>query len=313
MSHYQVARWQIPHSRSWGVVLALVAASISGVSVFVNGYAVKGFDDATVFTTAKNAIATILLLVIVAGHRRSGRPAPPRLTRRQWGQLAVLGLIGGSVPFVLFFEGLARASSTQAGFIHKTLVVWVAALAVPVLRERLTLFHVTAVLLLVGGQVALAGDLTTLRFGGGELMILAATLFWAIEFVIAKRLLGSLPSATVGAGRLGFGLVLLLGLVAGTGRLGTMVSLAPGQWGWVVLTGGLLAAFVSTWYAALARALALDVTAVLVFGAVVTAGLAGALQGAPVLPNGAGLALILAGTCAVAVGVARQSRLGALS
>ncbi len=47
------------------------------------------------------------------------------------------------------------------------------------------------------------------------------------------------------------------------------------QWRWILLTGLLLTAYVATWYAALARAQAVDVTAVLVFGAVVTALLVG--------------------------------------
>ena len=54
-------------------------------------------------------------------------------------------MIGGSVPFVLFFEGLARAEATQAAFIQKTLVVWVALLAVPLLRERFGVPHALAI------------------------------------------------------------------------------------------------------------------------------------------------------------------------
>jgi drug/metabolite transporter (DMT)-like permease len=293
------------------VALGFLAACISGLSVFVNGFAVKLFEDATAFTTSKNAVATAILVVVAvwtAKHDRTRLPPRP-MNRRQWGQLGLLGLIGGSVPFVLFFEGLARASSTQAGFVHKTLVVWVAALAVPFLRERLSALHVTSIVLLVTGQIALAGDLTTFRFAEGEVMVLIATLLWAVEFVIAKRLLGSLSSTTVGAGRLGIGLAFLAGFLAVTGRLGALASLDAGQWGWVVLTGSLLAGFVGTWYAALARAYAIDVTAVLVFGAVVTAGLSGAFQGLSSATGGLGLVLIVAGAGAVVVAVTRRARL----
>jgi hypothetical protein len=60
----------------------------------------------------------------------------------------------------------------------------------------------------------------------------------------------------------------------------------------------LLTAYVATWYAALARAQAVDVTAVLVFGAVVTALLSGAADGTPV--SAIGTALIVLGTAVVA-------------
>ena len=51
-------------SRAIGVGFAFVAAIVSGVSVFVNSKGVSHFDDATVYTTAKNAIAGALLVVL---------------------------------------------------------------------------------------------------------------------------------------------------------------------------------------------------------------------------------------------------------
>ena len=61
------------------------------------------------------------------------------------------------MPFVLFFEGLARASSTQAAFLNKTLVLWVALLAVVILKERLQVWHWIAIGLLLVGQAGLSG------------------------------------------------------------------------------------------------------------------------------------------------------------
>ena len=78
----------------------------------------------------------LVALASAARARRRAHEAPGALGRAQWLGLLGVGVIGGSVPFVLFFEGLARAEATQAAFIQKTLVVWVALLAVPLLRER---------------------------------------------------------------------------------------------------------------------------------------------------------------------------------
>jgi len=284
-----------------GIALAFGAATISGVAVFLNGYGVRVVRDATVYTTSKNLVAALLLgLLALAMAGRSARPALPR-TGRQFAGLAALAVLGGSVPFVLFFEGLARASSTHAAFVQKTLVVWVAALAVPLLGERLRAAHVAAMALIVGGLVLLDGGLTGFRLGDGEVLILAATLLWAAEVVVAKRLLAGLAPATVGLARMGLGLVVLLGWLAVTGRLAALTQLSGRGWAWSVLTGAVLAGYVATWFAALARAGAIDVTAVLSVGAVITALLGLAVKGTAVAaPNAVGLALLLAGAAVIA-------------
>jgi drug/metabolite transporter (DMT)-like permease len=289
-------------TRTLGVMLAFVTACVSGVAVYVNSRGVSQFDDATVYTTAKNAVAGALLFVLAlsllsAKRARAGKVARPR-TRRDWAALATVACIGGSVPFVLFFEGLSRATATQAAFIHKTLVVWVALLAVPILRERLGPAHIAAISLVMLGQGWLAGELGTVTFGAGEAMILAATLLWAVEVIIVKKLVTSIEPRTLACGRMGLGTLVLVAWLAVSGRGGDLFALSPDQWGWALGTGLLLSAYVATWYMALARAQAVDVTAVLVFGAVVTAVLAGAADGVAV--DTVGLVLITAGVALVA-------------
>lgn len=297
-------------TRRTGLLLALVTATISGVAVFLNSYGVKAVGNATTYTTLKNGVA-FLALVVVAGllaARSSGRPVVTRpTTGRQWFGLGVVGVLGGAVAFVLFFEGLAQASSTHAAFIHKTLLVWVALLAVPLLHERLGVWHVLAIGLLVVGQVGLAGGASQ-AFGQGEGMIVGATLTWAVEVVIAKWLLADLSWWTVGLARMGVGSVVLVLWCAARGTLAHVPELTAGQWGWVLLTGVLLAGYVGTWFAALARAQAVDVTAVLVVGAVLTAVLAAVVQGAPLASDLGWILLILVGGALVAVPLGRRPR-----
>lgn len=282
-----------------GLLLALTTALISGVAVFLNGYGVRAVKDPTVYTTGKNTVSALSLLALAAvWSLRARHPLTrPVGVRRSLG-LALIGVIGGSVPFVLFFEGLARESSTNAAFLQKTLVVWVSVLAVPLLRERLGGLQSAAIGLLVVGQAMAGGSLSAvvhMPFGSGEAMILGATLLWAVEVVLAKRLLGALSPWTVGLSRMVLGSTLLVGWLAVRGRLGALAALDAGQWSWVVVTGVLLAAYVATWFAALARAQAVDVTAVLVVGAPVTAALAAVVQHAPLRPQLGGLALIALG------------------
>jgi drug/metabolite transporter (DMT)-like permease len=283
--------------RSTGIALAFATACISGVSIWVNSHAVTHFGDATVYTTAKNAVAGLLLVTFVLAAAGGGRRRAR--VRRHAPGLLVIAFIGGSIPFVLFFEGLARAQATQASFIQKTLVVWVALLAVPLLRERLGPAHVAAIAFVIAGQAALVGSAGTVAFGTGEAMILAATLLWAVEVVVAKQLLADIDAATLGAARMGLGALVLIGWLAATGRLDDLARLGGDQWIWVLLTGLLLTGYVATWYAALARAQAVDVTAVLVFGAVVTAWLAHTFDGATF--DVTGVLLVTAGATLAAV------------
>jgi drug/metabolite transporter (DMT)-like permease len=297
-------------TRATGIALAFVTAMVSGVAVYVNAKGVSKFDDATVYTTAKNAVAGLLLIALalplLVSRRADVATRPARSsTGGKWLGLVALACIGGSVPFVLFFEGLSRATATQAAFIHKTLVVWVALLAVVVLRERIGPLHVAAIALVVTGQAwLLGGGLGTVTFGAGEWMILAATLLWAVEVILAKHLLGGLDSRTLAAARMGLGTVVLLGWLAVSGRGGDLLALGSEQWGWAIATGLLLTAYVATWYAALARAQAVDVTAALVFGAVVTAAIAGVADGAVVDP--VGISLVTAGAALVALAAFRR-------
>lgn len=258
------------HTRSIGIGLAAVTALVSGVSVFVNASAVRAFGDPVLFTTLKNGVAAVVLTAIALAVT-DGAPARVRsLAPRLLAGLAVIGVIGGGIPFLLFFTGLANASAPAAALIHKTLFVWVAVLAAVLLRERLGGLQVGALAVLVVAQLLIL-PADGLAWTAGEWMIAAATGMWAVEVIVAKRLLRHVPSPIAAAARMGVGLVLLVGWVAVSGGLAGIGALGIEQWAWVLVTGGLLSAYVASWYAALRRAPASAVTAILTLGAPITA------------------------------------------
>ena len=309
----KAAAIQIPDEVGWGLGLALGAALISGLSVYLNGFAVKQLPDAAVYTTLKNAVAALILIVAAIGLGAARDIVT--IERRHWPAVLGVGVVGGSVPFILFFTGLAQASAPSAAFIQKTLFLWVALLAVPFLGERLGTASVLGLLILLVGQ-ALVLPPERIEWGSGETLILAATLLWAAETVIVKRLLGSIPSRVMAALRMGIGLVVLIGYLAVSGKVGVVAELGPMQWGWVLLTGLVLAGYVATWFAALQRAPASIVTSVLVPGAVVTGALTAVSKGtAPSVTVVAGyllivaaVALILATSAAAAHSLAASAR-----
>lgn len=284
----------VPRTVGWGIVLASVTAAISGVSIFANGLIVKSFPDPVVLTGARNALVGLVLLAILL--TTGGVGEIRELSRRRAGALLAIALIGGSIPFILFFSGLAQATGPGAAFIHKTMFVWVSLLAVPLLGESLGRMQLVALAVLFAG-VVLIGPTGAVGPGAAEALILGATLLWAVEVVVARRLLSreGLGVRLASTARMALGALLILGYLAVDGRLGGIGALTPEQWGLVGVTGALLLGYVTTWYAALQRAPAALVSSVLVGGAVLTAGLAVVRTGtvpAPAVETGLALLAI---------------------
>jgi drug/metabolite transporter (DMT)-like permease len=271
--------------RASGVVVAGVTALVSGVSVFVNSYGVHSFASPALYTTAKNVVAALFLaLAMTVGQstrRRNRSPLTsnfvtpdPSGSRNHgaayWLGLAYVGVIGGGLAFVLFFDGLAVSTPASAAFWRDTMVLWVAALAVPILREKVRWWNVVAIALLVVGEIIVAGGVGHLAFTRGEVDVLASTVLWAVEVVIAKRLLRAMAPATLALVRMGVGALALASYLGVTGAFSNLLALDTHQMLWALLTGLLLSGYVATWMTALARARALDVTSVLVASALVT-------------------------------------------
>ena len=323
-----MSRWPIGPVRTapglGGVAIAGITAMISGVSVFVNSYGVHAIPSSSVYTTAKNLVAFVVLAAAAilgrawrqrrwgaAGARwidapHATRGADPGRRMLYWLGLAYVGAMGGGIAFVLFFAGLSRTTATPAALDRDTLVIWVAILGIPLLHERLMSWNVGAIALLVGGEVALSSANGRFDAGSGDVLVMAATILWAVEVIIVRRLLAGVAPATLSLVRMGVGGATLLVYLAATGAMGALFSLGAGAIGWVLLTGLLLAGYVGTWMSALSRARAVDVTSVLVSSAVVTALLQAAAGIQPLAPEVLGLVLIAAGSAAVVWRVPRR-------
>ncbi len=262
-----------------GILLALSTAAISGLSNFVAKMSVTVVKDATVFTFLKNAIVGALVIGLVVLFVKWKELKT--LNRMDWLKLIAIAVVGGSVPFLLFFNGLTQTTAVHASLIHKTLFVWVAVLAWFSLKERFTYWHGIALALLLGGTFALGG-FNGFHLGKGEWMVLGATLLWAVENVIAKKALAKLSTLTVVAARMFLGAIVLLGVVLVQDKLSVVSVLTFDQWGWVVLPSLLLFGYVLTWYSALKRAPVTLVASLLVPATFITALLSKTFQHSPI-------------------------------
>lgn len=284
-----------------GLLLVSATALVSGVATFVNVYAVHG-TSSDAFVTVRNLIVAALLLplaALVALSRSSGPTV-------RWGdlpRLALIGLVGGAVPFLLFFHGLELAAAQQgmttASFLYRTLFLLAAVLGAVFLRERLSRRYFAGALLLLAGSYLLL-SLTPAVWTDGSLFVLGATALWAGEYTISKATLSRLPATTVAAGRMGFGGIFLAAYLAVTAQWGVVGRFSAPQWGWVILSAALLTAFVATWYAGLARVELGVASSVLVIGYPVSWLLSVGLRGAPfTIEDAVGATAILVGVAAI--------------
>jgi drug/metabolite transporter (DMT)-like permease len=224
--------------------------------------------DPFVFTTIKNVAVALMLFALLILPK--ALPELKKLSAKQWLALGAIGAVGGSVPFLLFFKGLSLANVATAGFIHKTLFIWVAILAVPFLGERLNKIHVAALATLIGGNILLLGLPGSWAMGTGELMVLVATIFWAVEVIIAKKVMGKVSASVAAFGRMFFGSIVMLGYLGVTGKLTTLTTMNGLQYLWIAATSVFLLGYVTCYYAGLKYAPASVVASVLVLGSVIT-------------------------------------------
>ena len=213
----------------YATILALITAVISGTNNFLAKIAVTAVKNPILFTTLKNSLVAVLLIGLISGLKKWSEIKT--ISQRQFLKLLAIGVIGGSVPFVLFFTGLAQTSAINAALIHKTLFIWVLLLALPILKERLSWPQWLGVGAIFSANLFIGG-FTGFKYSLGELMILCATILWAIENIIAKKVLQELSSSVVATARMTLGSLLLLLVVLWQGNIGLLAGLNGQQWGW---------------------------------------------------------------------------------
>lgn len=249
---------------SKGFKLALITAGFSGAAVFLNSLTVKAVGDALVFTTIKNLGVALILVGILSRSRINWGEV-----KNQWRRLVLIGIIGGSLPFYLFFQGLRLTNPATGALIHKTLIFWVALWAVPVLKEKISAKQWLALGLIFGSNLVIGG-LPQIKWGTGEWMILAATVFWSIENIIAKITLKRLAAEVVVGARMILGSLILLVAVGFSGKLNLIFKLNPAQWLMTLVSIGLLTGYVMSWYRALKLAPITLVATVLTLATIIT-------------------------------------------
>lgn len=249
-----------------GLTLIFTTALISGFSIFINRFGVQGINP-YIFTGLKNLIVGILIFSLILLFKQ--RKNLKKLTPKQWAQLLLIGLVGGSIPFLLFFKGLTLTIAAKAGFIHKTLFIYVSILAIIFLKEKVSKGLIFGFITLLIGNILFL-KIRPQGLGQGDLLIFIATLFWAGEIVISKNILKIIPAQLVAFGRMFFGSMFIFIFLLITGQIQLVAQLNYAQTGWILLTSVLLLGYVLTFYTGLKHVPVSLATAVLTLGAPIT-------------------------------------------
>jgi len=246
--------------------LVFLTAIISGFAIFINKFGVK-FTNPDIFTFVKNSVVSVFLLsaIIMLKEAKMFR----KLSIKQWSKLLAIGLIGGSIPFLLFFKGLSITSSAKAAFIHKTMFIFVATLSYRFLKERFDWRFFVGALALIAGNFLLL-KLSWQPFNIGDLMIFAATLLWAAENTLSKHTLKTVAPKIVAFSRMFFGSLFILVFLIASKNISDLFILTQQQLLWSAVPSLFLFLYVLTWYTGLKYVPATYATAVLLLGSPIT-------------------------------------------
>ncbi len=250
-----------------GILFSLLTAIISGFSIYYNKIVVVKGVDPLIFNIIKNGGVAILLTLFLSSRGKLHNLF--RLSKKDWIKLVAIAVIGGSIPFVLFFEGLRLIPATNATLIQKSLFIWVAFMAIPFLKEKLNIWQIVGFVAIAWSNLFLGG-FTGFSGNRGEVLILFATLLWSVEYIIMKSALKTIDVQLVAWARMFLGSVILIAVAAGTGKLPLLTQVTTEQLWLSVGSILFLTAYVSSLVVALKKAPVTMVTCVLILATPIT-------------------------------------------
>jgi drug/metabolite transporter (DMT)-like permease len=177
--------------------LLLLMTIIWGTNFSVIKSAVRELDPQA-FNAVRMVVASLAFLAVMAVARRrfstAPNPAyysPARVTARDWGQLALLGLVGHVVYQFCFIGGLARTSVANSSLMLAMTPVLIAVISAALGHERIARAHwigagisTAGIYLVVGKGFALGGPGLA-----GDLLMFGAVVCWAIYTLGARPLM----------------------------------------------------------------------------------------------------------------------------
>ena len=171
----------------FGTLLAILAAVVSGFSIIANKIFIVDLDP-IIFTSVR-ALFIGLVCFIISSIECDFKYK--KFKKVSWKPLIAIGFIGGAIAFLLFFTGLKLTTGGRAAFLHKTLPIYVTILAFLFLKEKITKKQVFALIIMFIGLIVLtSSQISPSIFWSdpsfGDLLVISATILWAVENIISR-------------------------------------------------------------------------------------------------------------------------------
>jgi drug/metabolite transporter (DMT)-like permease len=233
-----------------GTFLAIVTAFISGLAIPLNKIFVVDLDP-TVFTAVRALFIGIIFLIIVSFQSKFDYK---KFKKVPWKYLLVIGIVGGSFAFLIFFTGLKLTTAGRGAFLHKTLPLYITLFAFLFLREKVSQKQVFALLIMIIGTfIIYSATISPSEFwlnpSLGDFLVIGATILWAIESTIARKAMIKRESNfVVSFARMFFGAIILFAIVILQDKLSLLFALTLQQIVNLTVSIVILFGYVFCWY-----------------------------------------------------------------
>jgi drug/metabolite transporter (DMT)-like permease len=234
----------------FGTLLAILAAVVSGFSIVANKVFITDLDP-TIFTAIRALFIGIICFMISSIECRFKYK---KFKRVSWKYLIAIGFIGGAIAFLLFFTGLKLTTGGRAAFLQKTLPIYVMIFAFFFLKEKITKKQVFAfIIMFIGLIVLMSSQIEPSIFwpnpSWGDLLIIFATVLWAVENIISKyTMIKKESNFVVTFARMFFGAIFLFAIAVLWNKAYLLYQLTPQQTFNIYVSTIILFYYVFLWY-----------------------------------------------------------------
>ncbi len=235
---------------TFGTILALLTAIISGFAIPLNKIFVSGLDP-VIFTAIRGVVVGIIFFFLASAQTKFQFK---KIRKVSWKWLIAIGIIGGGLAFLAYFTGLSFTTAGRAAFIHKTLPIYITIFAFIFLKEKVGKKQGLALLvMLIGTFILMSTQINPATFwtdpAFGDILVLIGTILWGVENTIAKHaMLKEESNWTVSFARMFIGGIFLFIIAFSVGKAGVLLTLSTQQIINVIISTGILFAYVFSWY-----------------------------------------------------------------
>lgn len=197
--------------KNWVIYILLIFATSSWGSAFIAGkFAVESFGPSTVaFLRFFGAMILLFPIMWIFDKHK------PKITKKDWGLFAILGLTGIAIYNICFFLASVHAPVIKSSLFIATNPIVIAIFSGIFLKETITKNHIIGMIIALSGAFIIITNgqfqaFFEVGFQQIDIVLMIAVLSWALYSVIGKIVLNKFSPITSTTYAVAFGTLLLL-------------------------------------------------------------------------------------------------------